>query len=309
MPSTPNTPSAPTISVVLPTYERRELVLRAVESVLSQTRPADEVIVVDDASTDGTAETLATYPVRVLRQPERLGVSAARNRGVAAAVGEWVAFLDSDDEWRPEKLEEQLAALARVGADENRVDGAEGPFEVSYPLVHCDEIWIRGGRRVNPRQRHGKQGGWIYRHCLPLCAISPSAAMIHRQTLLDLGGFDDSLPACEDYDLWLRLCSQAPVLYVDHPLVIKYGGHADQLSRQPALDRYRIRALAKILDSGRLRGEDLLATRATLHGKIAVYAAGARKRGRHQEADALEALARRWSDDEILPRDDLGTQP
>lgn len=290
--------SPPSVSVVIPTYDRRALVLRALDSVLAQIRPADEVIVVDDASGDGTVDALSRLPVTLLVQERRRGVSAARNRGVVAARGDWVAFLDSDDEWSPEKLAAQVAALdSEPGSAAGGSSTEPRTLAVSHPLVHCDEIWIRKGRRVNPRQRHRKRGGWIYRDCLPLCAISPSASLIHRQTLLDLGGFDESLPACEDYDLWLRLCARAPVLYVDQPLVVKHGGHEDQLSRTPALDRFRIQALAKMLDSGVLEGENRRATLATLHGKIGVYAAGARKRGRLEEVEALESLARRWPEE------------
>jgi GT2 family glycosyltransferase len=120
--------------------------------------------------------------------------------------------------------------------------------------------------------------------------------MIRRDTLDRLGGFDEDLPACEDYDLWLRLCAGHPVLFVDEPLVIKYGGHDDQLSRTtPALDRYRIRALVKILDSGVLDPGHAVAARDTLLGKIDVYLPGVRRRGRDEEAQELEALRARFA--------------
>ncbi len=269
----------PTVSAVIPTRDRARWVERAVASVLAQTRPPEEVIVVDDGSRDGTAERLGgLFPdVRVI-VTENCGVSAARNRGIAAAAGEWIAFLDSDDEWLPEKLEAQLQALAAEGRR----------------LCHTDEIWIRNGRRVNPRRHHEKRGGSIYRHCLPRCAISPSAAVVARSLLVEVGLFDESLPACEDYDLWLRICAREPVAYVDRPLVVKYGGHADQLSRTvPALDRYRIRSLAKILDSGVLAAADRAATVEVLQRKIGVYAAGAAKRGRRSEVEDLERLRQR----------------
>jgi len=270
-----------TVSVVIPTYDRAARVERAVASVLAQTRPADEVVVVDDGSTDGTAERLRTaFPAVTVLGTENRGVSAARNHGIARTSGDWIAFLDSDDEWREEKLEAQLEALA----------AAPG-----YRLCHCDEVWIRGGRRVNPRRVHEKRGGWIYRHCLPRCAISPSSAMVARTLFDEVGLFDESLPACEDYDLWLRVCAREPVLFVDRRLVVKYGGHDDQLSRTvPALDRWRIRALIKILDSDVLDEEDRRATIATLHRKIDVYAAGAGKRGRGAEVAALERAREKY---------------
>ncbi len=284
-----DSPSAarPTVSVIIPTFDRWPRVRDAVASALRQTAPPLEVLVVDDGSTDGTAEALEKEPwadeegqrLRVLRMGNR-GVSAARNVGIAESAGEWLAFLDSDDLWQPEKLERQLEALELAKTD--------------YQICHCDEIWIRNGRRVNPRQRHAKRGGWIYQHCLPLCAISPSAVMIHRCLFEKHGTFDDSLPACEDYDLWLRLTVHEPVLFVDEPLVTKHGGHDDQLSRRtPALDRYRIQALSRRLDDGALQGDDRQRTLDTLLKKIDIYGAGARKRGRLDEADALDALRAR----------------
>ncbi|MFQ5351319.1 MAG: glycosyltransferase family 2 protein [Thermoanaerobaculia bacterium] len=269
------------VSVVIPTFQRAALLPRALESVRRQTRPADEVIVVDDGSTDGTADLLRRdHPkVRCLRRPNG-GVSAARNQGIEAAQGEWIALLDSDDVWRPDKLERQLDALA---ARPDRL------------VCHTDEIWVRDGRRVNPGLRHTKHGGRIFRHCLPLCAISPSAAVIHRSVLAAVGLFDEELPACEDYDLWLRITSRYPVLLVEEPLVEKHGGHPDQLSRSvTGLDRYRIRALVKILEAGRLAPDDHAAAVATLREKCRIWADGAAVRGRHEEAATYRDLARRW---------------
>ncbi|MCP3964031.1 MAG: glycosyltransferase [bacterium] len=269
------------VAAIIPTRDRAALTERAVASVLAQTRAPDELIVIDDGSRDGTAERLRdAFPRVALLRLDGRGVSAARNRGIRAASSEWLAFLDSDDEWLPEKIERQLAALAA---------------EPEHPVCHTDEIWIRDGRRVNPRRRHAKRGGHIFRHCLPLCAISPSSAMVHRSVFERVGTFDESLLACEDYDLWLRVCSRWPVLFVDRPLVRKYGGHADQLSRTAALDRYRIRALTKILETGELEAADRDAALATLDRKIEVYAGGARKRGRVEEVRELERLQRRFA--------------
>lgn len=273
------------VAAIIPTHNRAGLTERAVRSVLAQTRPADEIVVVDDGSTDGTPERLraalprAALPEVVVLRIEHQGVSAARNRGIAHATSEWLAFLDSDDEWLPEKLEAQLAALAAAP---------------EHLVCHSDEIWIRGGRRVNPRRRHRKHGGFIFRQCLPLCAVSPSAAVVHRSVFERIGGFDEDLPACEDYDLWLRVCSRWPVLLVDRPLVRKYGGHADQLSRTEALDRYRIRALTRVIEGGTLSSGDLEAAVDTLLSKIEIYLAGVRKRGRLEEARQLEELQRRF---------------
>ncbi len=152
------------ISVVIPTYDRLRLLSRALDSVAAQSRKADEIVVVDDGSRDGTERfVLETYPeVRLLRQENR-GVSAARNAGIRAATGGLIAFLDSDDEWLPCKLERQLEAMD--ASPESR-------------LCHTDEIWIRDGRRVNPMKKHQKFGGWIFDKALPLCVISPSSVVV-----------------------------------------------------------------------------------------------------------------------------------
>lgn len=271
------------ISVVIPTWNRAERLMGAVQSVLEQTVSPRELIVVDDGSTDDTLARLVTIDDERLRVVEiaHSGVSAARNRGVEAALGSWLAFLDSDDRWQAEKLARQVEEANRSG----------------LPLVHSDEIWIRRGVRVNPKRYHQKRGGRIYRHCLPRCCISPSAALVRRDVYESLGGFDEALPACEDYDLWLRLCARHEVAFVNEPLVIKHGGHDDQLSAQPALDRYRIRALVKVLeddDANDLLTEDERgATVRTLRKKVRVYCKGARRRGRGAEAEAIEGLASR----------------
>jgi glycosyltransferase involved in cell wall biosynthesis len=273
------------ISVVIPTYNRAELVLRALRSVFTQTCPAEQVIVVDDGSTDDTGPLVRIQfgSVDYLPQQNR-GVSAARNRGIEVATGEWIALLDSDDEWLPEKLERQMACLEQ---------------EPDYRLCHTDEIWVRRGRRVNPRRKHAKQGGWIFRDCLPLCAISPSSVLIHRSVFDEVGRFDETLPACEDYDLWLRVCSRWPVLFVPERLVVKHGGHEDQLSRRVwGLDRYRIQALEGILGSATLGTEDRQAAIDMLVDKIDIYAAGARKRGRVDEADEYQLKRERWCRDQ-----------
>ncbi len=269
------------VSAIIPVFNRAETLIRALDSVAAQTRPPDEVIVVDDGSTDGVEEIIARhYPgVRVIRQANA-GVSSARNRGIAAASGEWIALLDSDDEWRPEKLERQTQALA------------EKP---GYHLCHTNEIWIRNGRRVNEGRRHKKSGGNIFHKCLPLCVISPSSVVIRRELLRELGGFDESLPVCEDYDLWLRICARHPVLFVAEALTVKYGGHEDQLSRRySGMDRFRILAIDKVLEEGVLGDADRAAAVETLLAKAAVYLNGAEKRGTPEEAAHYEALREKY---------------
>jgi GT2 family glycosyltransferase len=154
-----------------------------------------------------------------------------------------------------------------------------------YLLCHTEEVWIRHGKRVNAMKKHKKYPGYIYDKCLPLCAISPSSVILHRQLLDKVGLFDETLPACEDYDLWLRVCSRHPVLFIETPLIVKYGGHEDQLSRRYwGMDRFRIQALLKVLQEGALSPTDRQLTLATLREKCVIYAQGAAKRGKHAEA-------------------------
>ncbi|MFQ5792847.1 MAG: glycosyltransferase family 2 protein [Acidobacteriota bacterium] len=263
------------LSVIIPTYNRADAVSRALRSVLGQSRPPDEIVVIDDGSTDETPTRIPReFPhVRFIRQENR-GVSAARNRGIREAKGRWLAFLDSDDEWLPRKLERQMDALRR---------------HPEYLICHSDEIWIRRGRRVNPMKKHEKSGGHLFQRCLPLCIISPSATVLHRKLFEEVGPFDEFLPACEDYDLWLRVCALHPVLYVDEPLVVKHGGHEDQLSRRYwGMDRFRIRALEKIVRLGTLSHENRRAATEALLEKIDVYLAGARRRGKWREVAEYE---------------------
>lgn len=265
------------ISVIIPVYNRQSTIARAIDSVLAQQFPPQEVIVVDDGSTDSTASLVQQYSGVTCLQQSNQGVSAARNTGIKAANSEWIALLDSDDEWLPEKLSEQREALQQQE-------------ESAQALVcHCDEIWIRNGKRVNPMKKHAKTGGNIYPNCLPLCVISPSAVMIHQQVFETIGLFDTGLPACEDYDMWLRVCSRLPVLYVDKPLLKKYGGHPDQLSHKyPAMDRFRIRAMEKIIRAGSLSPEHREMTLDQLRRKFRIFRQGAVKHGNIAEAEKLQ---------------------
>ena len=254
------------ISVVIPTYNRSELVCRAIDSVLHQTRPANEIIVIDDGSTDNTVSVLKSRygnQINLIVTQSNSGVSAARNIGISSSEGDWIALLDSDDSWLESKLETQEAAL------NNRAE----------LLCHTDEIWIRNGVRVNPMRKHGKFGGEIFDHCLPLCVISPSSALIHKELLESVGGFDESLPACEDYDLWLKICSQHKVLFLPSPQLVKYGGHADQLSRKYwGMDRFRTQSLRNLLNSNTLTNHQRTAVLECLLQKTEILLKGARKR-------------------------------
>jgi glycosyltransferase involved in cell wall biosynthesis len=269
------------VSVIIPTYNRAWILKEAIDSVLVQDFVDYELIVVDDGSTDDTPDILSAYgrAIRVLRQSNK-GVSAARNRGIRASSGGLIAFLDSDDLWLPQKLSRQV------------------DFFATHPqamICQTEEQWIRNGARVNPKTRHQKFSGMIFERSLKLCLVSPSAVMLRRSLLDTVGIFDEGLPACEDYDLWLRVSCRYPVYLIDTALIVKRGGHDDQLSRAPGLDKFRIRALQKIVRSDLLSLSQRKAAIRVLREKCAIYANGCRKRGRDSEADYYDRLSKRFS--------------
>lgn len=245
--------------------------------MLSQTSAADEILVIDDGSEDDTRQLICSqYPqIRLLSQSQK-GVSAARNHGINEARFDWIALLDSDDEWLPEKL------------DHIRQQRQQHPDRL---LFHSDEIWIRDGVRVNPMKKHQKYGGMIFQQCLPLCVISPSAAVLHRSLFDQIGLFNENLPACEDYDLWLRICHRFPVHYIDQPLIRKYGGHEDQLSRRfIGMDRFRIRALHDLMQLDTLTPEHRQQVRHMLIKKLRILIKGAHKHNNRELLDEFEPL-------------------
>lgn len=265
------------VSVIIPTYNRGWIIKESIDSVFSQTFNAYELIVVDDGSDDNTSEILDSYgnKLRIIRQANQ-GVSAARNRGIIASSGEFIALLDSDDLWLPEKLDRQMSFFR------NNPDAV---------ICQTQEIWMRNGKRVNPCKHHKKLSGMIFEPSLTLCLVSPSAVMFKRELMDMVGFFDESFPACEDYDLWLRVSLAYPVYLIDEALIIKRGGHSDQLSRNPMLDKYRIKAIKKLLNQDILISEQRKAAVAKLKEKCLIYATGCKKRGRHQEADEYIRLA------------------
>ena len=267
------------ISVVIPTYNRREFAFNAIESVLNQTAHVGEIIVVDDGSQDGTSDAIKRhFPEVNLLVQDRSGVSASRNRGIRAATSEWIALLDSDDVWLPQKISTQLA------------------YANTHPharLIHCDEHWVRNGRPLNQKSYHQKSAGDIFARSLERCLISPSAVILKRDLFEQVGYFDESLPACEDYDLWLRITARFEVDYIDEKLITKHGGHPDQLSKTTwGLDRFRIRALKNLLEGNLLDGRQRQLAAAMLKRKAGIFAQGARKRGRNLEAQQYFEIAR-----------------
>ncbi|MCP4630096.1 MAG: glycosyltransferase [bacterium] len=277
----PNLSNTPIVSVIIPTYNRGWILKEAIDSVLSQEFIDYELIVVDDGSTDNTQAILDSYGRDIIVSAQaNKGVSAARNRGIAESRAQLVAFLDSDDLWLPQKLNRQVEFF-RANPD--------------ALICQTEETWVRNGVRVNPKKRHHKMSGMIFEPSLALCLVSPSAVMIRNILFDTVGTFDESLPACEDYDLWLRISCRYPIFLIDEPLIIKRGGHQDQLSKAAGPDKYRIQALTKIVKSGQLSKSQNRAAVQTLKEKCAIFANGCRKRGREDEAKYYEELAGRYS--------------
>jgi glycosyltransferase involved in cell wall biosynthesis len=279
------------VSVVIPTFNRAGFLDRAIASVVLQTHGSLEILVVDDGSTDNTAEVVSAWAEkvsasapgqRVLKyiQMQNRGVSAARNVGIRAAKASWIAFLDSDDEWLPEKLSRQLEF------------STENP-EIS--LIHCEEIWVRDGVRVNLPRKYKKLGGWVFIECLPLCFISTSTVLIKKDQLEEFSGFREDFPVCEDYFLWLQVSLNKPVGFVEIPSVIKYGGHPDQLSQSlKAMDHYRVLAIDEILQEYFVHSHWREQARHTLLKKCDVLLKGYIKHENAEKHSEILTLKERW---------------
>jgi len=305
------------VSVIISTYNRKESVIRAIESVLNQTYKNIELIVVDDASSDKTSDFLNQYfenlsdatkdsfllnkdetssfsnimdsnavnmdtnylkkykyklflyydvfkePIKLISLKKNTGISVARNIGISLAKGALICFLDSDDIFLEHKIAKQVALY-----NKNK-----------FKLCHTEEIWIRNGIRVNAMKKHQKKGGYIFLNCLPFCVISPSSVMIEKSIFMSIGFFDEKLPVCEDYDLWLRICLNNEVSYIDEKLIVKYGGHKDQLSKKYwGMDRFRIKALLKLIKTNNLDAEKLELIKKTIITKANILKKGSLKR-------------------------------
>lgn len=356
--------SLPLVNIVIPSYNRKNLLKRAVWSVQQQTYKNCQLWIVDDGSTDGTVEELTAYlkgscwelcsleegplvkgcpvgagcaeeavdpavegfaeagptghseagpvaeervvslkshgqpasftaggalskfrsqpggrlPITVLKLAGNRGVSHARNRGIQQSQGEWLAFLDSDDEWLAQKLEKQIQ-YARQNPQ--------------YPIIHCNEIWLKNGQLFNQKKKHKKQGGRIFIPSVRLCCISPSAVLIKRVLFEELGLFREDFPVCEDYELWLRLTSRYNVGFLKEPLALKHGGHGDQLSKKyKAMDYWRVKALHPFLNDKNLSAEEQRAVKQELVKKSEILLKGYIKHQNFANQREIEGLYR-----------------
>ena len=269
------------VSIIIPLHNRKELLKRALYSVLKQTILPLEILICNDGSTDNPQSIMSDFsesavPIIWLENKECHGVSHARNQGIAAAKGDFIAFLDSDDEWLPKKLELQLAFFK------------ENP---QFNIIHGEEIWIRNGVRVNPCKRFIKTGGNIFNRSLDFSLIAPSAVMAKREIFDKCGIFDENLPVCEDYDLWLRIMLAGEEFgFISTPLVTRYAGHAGQLStRYEAMDRFRAESLYKLLQMTNIPTDKREKMQKTLHQKAQILLKGAEKRNNNDNIKLFQS--------------------
>jgi len=218
------------ISVVIPTYNRADFIVKAIKSVLNQTHKVDEIIVIDDGSTDNTKQLLKSFDTKYIYQ-QNSGVSSARNLGIKLASHSWICFLDSDDIWEETKIQKQVE------------------FHKNNPNIlfsHTLEKWIFKNKIIKQNKSQQKPSGYCFENNISLCKIGASTVMIHKTILEDIGLFDENLKACEDYDLWLRILLKYPVGLIKEELITKIAGHKGQLSFETiGIDYYRILALLK----------------------------------------------------------------
>lgn len=221
------------VTAIIPTFNRASYLLEAIKSVENQTQKVDEIIIIDDGSNDNTKELVSSLHVKYIYQENR-GVSNARNLGIELASNDWIAFLDSDDTWQPNKIEIQTK------------------FHKANPNLFAsfsDEIWIRGDKEITLKKHQQKEEP-TFLNSLRNCKIGTSTFFAHKPLLKQVGVFDEELKACEDYDLWLRILLQTKIGYIDQKLTTKYARAQNQLSFTTAfMDIYRIKALLKHLNT------------------------------------------------------------
>ncbi|MBU1642194.1 glycosyltransferase [bacterium] len=223
------------ISVIIPAYNSVSTLARAIDSVLEQSYRADEIIVVDDGSSDATSETAKVYSEVILLRQKNMGVSSARNNGVMMASSEWIAFLDADDTWHTKKLAFQVAYHQKNPGSK---------------CMYTDEVWMSGERELPVPKKYQKPETVRFEEALAFSNIATSSVLMQKKLFERLGGFDESLEVCEDYDLWLRILRDEKIDLVPQKLTCKYIGGNDQLSmKYSEMDRFRVRALEKHLDS------------------------------------------------------------
>lgn len=259
------------ISVIIPTFNRYEFTKKAIKSVKKQTRQAVEIIVVDDGSTDNTHLLKNDRDIIYLPIPHNGNPGFVRNRGVEAASGRYIAFLDSDDLWEKNKLELQLAFMA------------ENP---ALRISHTRELWLRNNKTISQKtQKHVRQGD-MFEDALKKCTIGPSTVLLEKSLYTETGGFREDLEIAEDYEYWLRITAANQVGYIDTPLTRKIAGHDGQLSEKYGhIEYFRIMGLKDLVDSAAFPEQKQQTALKALAEKCRIYALGCYKREKADEGD------------------------
>lgn len=274
------------IDVIIPTFNRSQIVKRAIESVLNQSFKQFQLYIIDDGSTDDTELQMAQYEkspnIHFLKKINS-GVSAARNLGIIKSKSDWITFLDSDDEWLPHKLDSQVKFISQ---------------NPQLRFVHSNEIWIRNGQRVNAKKKFDKSNQDIFKRSLETCLISPSTVMIKRDLCLEHSMFDEEFVVCEDYDLWIKILSNEKIGFIPDYLVKKYGGHQDQLSTTyPGMDYWRIKSMINLIQKGNLPEDKLALLENEIKKKAPLLLSGSLKHQNHEMyaklTELLQKLTRR----------------
>lgn len=270
-----------TLSAIIPTYNRAEFLNFAIESVLNQSVSVDEIIVVDDGSTDGTRKIVENYSQKSLSiqihylYQDNKGPAAARNLGIAFSTCNFVAFLDSDDRWVKRKIEKQFSALLK---------------RPEFLLCHSGEKWFRRGEHLNQKKKHLPQHGDVFKQCLGLCAVGMSTVIVNKKIFTEYGLFDETMRCCEDYDFWLRVGAFNEFFLFNEPLTIKNGGRDDQVSSiyMVGMDTFRIYSLEKLLSDNcrKLSCEKFKLTANELIRKCRIYGKGCMKHNKVSEGQS-----------------------
>ena len=278
----------PFFSIIIPSYNRADFLKIAINSVLSQTSHDYELIIVDDGSTDNTRKVVLSHinslgsesadkkSKLIYIYQDHQGVAKARNKGILKSTGKFICFLDSDDRFRVEKLQRTYYYIKK---------------NPEYKIFHTEEIWYRNGKLLSQKIYHKKPSGNVFKNAAELCCVSISTAAIKKDIFTKIGVFDESLPACEDYDFWLRAASSFPVFLIPEHMTIKQGGHPDQQSQKyPAMDKFRIYSLKKILKKKGLSSVNYNIAYTVLKNKCRIYIQGALKRGKTNEAKRYQDI-------------------
>jgi glycosyltransferase involved in cell wall biosynthesis len=298
------------VSVVVPTHNKKEMVTEAIESVLAQSYRDCELIVVDDGSTDGTPlhvfSTFGAQPeaIEILSKmnPNAVrpfshsfahdgipiqyhyianrGLSAARNRGIKFAHGSCVAFLEAEDLWNPAHLETH--ATFHEENDWARVS-------------HIGECHVRDRSRAGKARKAPPASGWIFQQALETSPICISAAMAHRTCFAECGGFDENLPACEDYDLWLRFAARYPIHFLEGTEIVRRSSRFQSSNRSWTWDRYRVYALEKSFQSGKLNAEQRLLVAEEIVKKCERLVEGFKRQKSEERANFYERKRKRFA--------------